>query len=142
MGRTKGKKNTTKNKKDETTINPDIVGIVYIATGIILGIAIYSSLAGVLSSLAQRISYSLIGVGANTLPIYLIYFGLQYIKTRGNIKFNKSFVGMSIVVVVVMLTFGTINIQSLDIQSDFLSGNRAAGVVQGASAPGNLVKYE
>jgi DNA segregation ATPase FtsK/SpoIIIE, S-DNA-T family len=119
LGRSKSKSSTTKGKKNEETINPDIVGIVYIATGIILGIAIYSSLAGVLSSLAQRISYALIGVGANALPIYLIYFGFQYIKTRGNIKFNKSFVGMSILVVVVMLTFGTINIQSLDIQSDF-----------------------
>ena len=115
MGRTKGKSTTTKSKKDENTINPDIVGIVYIATGIILGIAIYTSLAGILSSLAQRISYVVIGIGANALPIYLIYFGFQYIKTRGNIKFNKRFFGMTILVVVIMLTFGTINIQSLDI---------------------------
>lgn len=119
MGRSKSKSSTTKEKKNEDTINPDIVGIVYIATGIILGIAIYSSLAGVLSSLAQRISYAVIGVGANALPIYLIYFGFQYIKTRGNIKFNKNFVGMSILVAVIMLIFGTINIQSLDIESDF-----------------------
>ncbi|OOM72233.1 DNA translocase SpoIIIE [Clostridium puniceum] len=119
MGRSKSKSSTAKDKKNENTINPDIVGIVYIATGIILGIAIYSSLAGILSSLAQSISYALIGVGANALPIYLIYFGFQYIKTRGNIKFNKNFVGISILVIVIMLTFGTINIQSLDIQSDF-----------------------
>ena len=119
MGRSKSKSSTTKGKKNENTINPDIVGIVYIATGIILGIAVYSSLAGILSSLAQRISYAVIGVGANALPIYLIYFGFQYIKTRGNIKFNKNFIGMSILVIVVMLTFGTINIQSLDIYSDF-----------------------
>lgn len=119
MGRSKSKNSTTKEKKIENTINPDIVGIVYIATGIIFGIAIYSSLAGVLSSLAQRVSYAVIGVGANALPIYLIYFGFQYIKTRGNIEFNKNFVGMSILVAVVMLIFGTINIQSLDIESDF-----------------------
>jgi len=119
LGRSKSKSSTTKGKKNENTINPDIVGIVYIATGIILGIAVYSSLAGILSSLAQRISYAVIGVGANALPIYLIYFGFQYIKTRGNIKFNKNFIGMSILVIVVMLTFGTINIQSLDIYSDF-----------------------
>lgn len=109
----------TKSKKDEITINPDIVGIVYIATGIILGIAIYTSLAGILSSLAQRISYVVIGIGANALPAYLMYFGFQYIKTRGNIKFNKKFFGMTILVVIIMLTFGIINIQSLDNQSDF-----------------------
>ncbi|EKQ53938.1 MULTISPECIES: DNA translocase FtsK [unclassified Clostridium] len=119
MGRTKGKNSSGKAKKDENAINPDIVGIVYIATGIILGIAIYTSLAGILSSLAQRISYVIIGVGANTLPIYLIYFGFQYIRTRGNIQFNKNFFGMTILVVVIMLTFGIINIQSLDNQSVF-----------------------
>ena len=119
MGRTKGKNSTTKNKKNESTINPDIVGIVYIATGIILGIAIYTSLAGILSSLAQKISYVVIGIGANALPVYLIYFGFEYIKTRGNIKLNKKFFGITILVVVIMLIFGIINIQSLDNQSDF-----------------------
>ena len=121
MGRTKGKHSTTKSKKDENTINPDIVGIVYIATGIILGIAIYTSLAGILSMLAQKISYVAIGIGANALPIYLIYFGFQYIKTRGNIELNKNFFGMTILVVVIMLTFGIINIQSLETQSDFFA---------------------
>ncbi|OCB01032.1 DNA translocase FtsK [Clostridium beijerinckii] len=119
MGRTKGKHSTTKSKKDENTINPDIVGIVYIATGIILGIAIYTSLAGILSSLAQRVSYVVIGIGANALPIYLIYFGFQYIKTRGNIKLSKNFFGITILVAVTILTFGTINIQSLDGQGSF-----------------------
>ncbi|AWK51382.1 cell division protein FtsK [Clostridium beijerinckii] len=114
MARTKGKNSTVKSKKDDNTINPDIVGIVYIATGIILGIAIYTSLAGILSSLAQRISYTVIGIGANVLPIYLIYFGFEYIKTRGNIKLNKKFFGISILVVVITLIFGIINIQGLD----------------------------
>lgn len=91
----------------------------YIATGIILGIAIYTSLAGILSSLAQRVSYVVIGIGANALPIYLIYFGFQYIKTRGNIKLSKNFFGITILVAVTILTFGTINIQSLDGQGSF-----------------------
>ncbi len=119
MARTKGKNSTAKSKKDENTINPDIVGIVYIATGIILGIAIYTSLAGILSSLAQRISYTVIGVGANVVPIYLIYFGFEYIKTRGNIKLNKKFFGISILVVVITLIFGIINIQGLDSPINF-----------------------
>ncbi|HEX9026342.1 MAG TPA: DNA translocase FtsK 4TM domain-containing protein [Clostridium sp.] len=119
MARTKSKNSTVKSKKDENTINPDIVGIVYIATGIILGIAIYTSLAGILSSLAQRISYTVIGIGANVLPIYLIYFGFEYIKTRGNIKLNKKFFGISILVVVITLIFGIINIQGLDSPINF-----------------------
>jgi S-DNA-T family DNA segregation ATPase FtsK/SpoIIIE len=119
LGRPKGKSATTKSKKNETEVNPDIIGIVYIATGIILGIAIYTSLAGILSSLAQRATYIIIGIGENAVPIYLIYFGFEYIKTRGNIKFSKGFLGTSMLVVVIIFIFGTINIQSLDIESDF-----------------------
>ena len=119
MGRTKGKSSSSNSKKKEETINVDIAGIIYIASGIILGIAIYTSLAGVLSSLAQRLSYALIGVGAYTMPLYLIYFGFQYIKTRGNVKLNKNFFGISILVIVIMLTCGTINIQTLDESNKF-----------------------
>lgn len=120
MGRTKGKSSNANSKKKEETINIDIAGIIYIASGIILGIAIYTSLAGVLSSLAQRLSYALIGVGSYTLPLYLIYFGFQYIKTRGNVELNKNFFGISLLVVVLMLTCGTINIQTLDNPNEFL----------------------
>lgn len=120
MGRTKGKSSNANSKKKEETINIDIAGIIYIASGIILGIAIYTSLAGVLSSLAQRLSYALIGLGSYTLPLYLIYFGFQYIKTRGNVELNKNFFGISLLVVVLMLTCGTINIQTLDNPNEFL----------------------
>lgn len=119
MGRTKGKSNNANSKKKNDTVNVDIVGIIYIATGIILGIAIYTSLAGVLSSLAQNVSYVLIGIGSYTLPVYLIYFGFQYIKTRGNVKLSKNFFGMSLLVVVIMLTCGTINIQTIDNPNEF-----------------------
>ncbi len=141
MGRTKGKNSTTKSKKDDNIINPDIVGIVYIATGIILGIAIYTSLAGILSSLAQKISYIVIGIGANTLPIYLIYFGFQYIKTRGNIKLNKSFFGITILVVVIMLTFGTINIQSLDYQNYFFDNVKSIITDNTKTMHGGIISY-
>lgn len=141
MARTKGKNSTTKSKKDDNTINPDIVGIVYIATGIILGIAIYTSLAGILSSLAQRISYAAIGIGANALPIYLIYFGFQYIKTRGDIKLNKRFFGITILVVVIMLTFGIINIQNLDNQSYFFENMKLILNNRTNTMHGGIISY-
>lgn len=141
MGRTKSKNSTTKSKKDENTVNPDIVGIVYIATGIILGIAIYTSLAGILSSLAQRVSYVVIGIGSNTLPIYLIYFGFQYIKTRGNIKLSKNFFGMNILVAVIMLTFGIINIQSLNNQSDFFGNIKLIISNNTQTMHGGIISY-
>lgn len=141
MGRTKSKNSAAKSNKEDSTINPDIVGIVYIATGIILGIAIYTSLAGILSSLAQRISYVVIGVGANALPVYLIYFGFQYIKTRGNIKLNKNFFGMTILVAVIMLTFGIINVQSLDNQSDFFENINLIITDNTKTLHGGIISY-
>ncbi len=141
MGRTKGKHSTTKGKKDENTTNPDIVGVVYIATGIILGIAIYTSLAGILSSLAQKISYVAIGVGANALPVYLIYFGFQYIKTRGNIKLNKNFWGITILVLVIMFTFGIVNIQSLDNKDVFIDNIRLIINNDNGNFHGGIISY-
>ena len=141
MGRTKSKSSAAKSNKEDITVNPDIVGIVYIATGIILGIAIYTSLAGILSLLAQRISDVVIGVGAYTLPIYLIYFGFQYIKTRGNIKLNKNFFGMTILVAVIMLTFGIINVQSLDNQSDFFENIKSIINNNTRTLHGGIISY-
>ncbi|OOM74694.1 DNA translocase FtsK [Clostridium sp. BL-8] len=141
MGRTKGKHSTTKGKKDENITNPDIVGVVYIATGIILGIAIYTSLAGMLSSLAQKISDAVIGVGAYTLPVYLIYFGFQYIKTRGNIKLNKNFWGITILVLVIMLTFGIINIQTLENKDVFIDNIRLIINNDNENLHGGLISY-
>lgn len=141
MGRTKSKSSAAKSNKEDITINPDIVGIVYIATGIILGIAIYTSLAGILSLLAQRISDVVIGVGAYTLPIYLIYFGFQYIKTRGNIKLNKNFFGMTILVTVIMLIFGIINVQSLDNQSDFFENIKSIISNSTKTLHGGIISY-
>lgn len=141
MGRTKGKHSTTKGKKDENTTNPDIVGVVYIATGIILGIAIYTSLAGILSSLAQKISYVVIGVGANALPVYLIYFGFQYIKTRGNIKLNKNFWGITILVLVIMFTFGIVNIQSLDNKDVFIDNIKLIINNDNGNFHGGIISY-
>lgn len=141
MGRTKSKNSAAKSSKEDIAINPDIVGIVYIATGIILGIAIYTSLAGILSSLAQRISYVVIGVGANALPVYLIYFGFQYIKTRGNIKLNKNFFGMTILVAVIMLTFGIMNVQSLDNQSDFFENINLIITDDTETLHGGIISY-
>lgn len=141
MGRTKGKSSNANSKKKKETINIDIAGIIYIASGIILGIAIYTSLAGVLSSLAQRISYALIGLGAYTLPLYLIYFGFQYIKTRGNVELNKNFFGISLLVVVLMLTCGTINIQTLDNPNEFLENLKSIISYNNGIIHGGIISY-
>ena len=114
MARSKTKgKGDSRNKKSpvKNESNPDITGVIYMATGMILAIAVYTDLAGALSTIAQTIVSGAIGVGKYALPIYLIYFGFEYIKTRGNIVLNKCFFGITMIIIVIMLVCGTLNIQ-------------------------------
>lgn len=141
MGKAKGKKRTSKAKKREEKMNADIVGIIYVASGLILSIAIYTSLAGALSSIAQRVAYALIGVGAYALPLYLIYFGFQYIKTRGHIEVNKNFFGISMLVIIVMLTCGIIDIQTSRFPDAFIENSRAIIMENSSILHGGIISY-
>ena len=122
MARTKTKGKGSKSKKApvKSDSNPDITGIIYMATGVIFAIAIYTDLAGALSTIAQTIVCAAIGVGMYALPIYLIYFGFQYIKTRGNIQLGKCFFGITIMVIVIMMVCGTLNIQGSYTPDNFI----------------------
>ncbi|MCQ2012653.1 FtsK/SpoIIIE family DNA translocase [Clostridium butyricum] len=122
MARTKTKGKGSKSKKApvKSDSNPDITGIIYMATGVIFAIAIYTDLAGALSTIAQTIVCAAIGVGMYALPIYLIYFGFQYIKTRGNIQLDKCFFGITILVIVIMMVCGTLNIQGSYTPNNFI----------------------
>lgn len=122
MARTKTKGKGSKSKKApvKSDSNPDITGIIYMATGVIFAIAIYTDLAGTLSTIAQTIVCAAIGVGMYALPIYLIYFGFQYIKTRGNIQLDKCFFGITIMVIVIMMVCGTLNIQGSYTPDNFI----------------------
>jgi S-DNA-T family DNA segregation ATPase FtsK/SpoIIIE len=118
--KTKGKGSKSKKAPVKSDSNPDITGIIYMATGVIFAIAIYTDLAGALSTIAQTIVCAAIGVGMYALPIYLIYFGFQYIKTRGNIQLDKCFFGITIMVIVIMMVCGTLNIQGSYTPDNFI----------------------
>ena len=141
MGKAKGKKRTSKAKKREEKMNADIVGIIYVSSGLILSIAIYTSLAGALSSIAQRVSYALIGIGAYALPLYLIYFGFQYIKTRGHVEVNKNFFGISMLVIIAMLTCGIIDIQTSRFPDDFIENCRTIIMENRGILHGGIISY-
>ncbi|WP_315076916.1 DNA translocase FtsK 4TM domain-containing protein [uncultured Clostridium sp.] len=135
-----GTKRSNKKTKKESNINNDILGIIYMAIGVILAIAIYTSLAGLLSSLAQNFSYLLIGVGSYVIPIYLIYFGFQYIKTRGNVKFGKRFLGILMLVLILILTCSIINIQMMNDTNSF--GDNIRFIIDNkGSLHGGLIAY-
>ncbi|MEG1002424.1 MAG: DNA translocase FtsK 4TM domain-containing protein, partial [Clostridium sp.] len=113
------KNNMKKNKKNK---NEDIFGVLYIAIGILLSVAIYTDFIGVLSTVSQRLSHLLIGVGSYILPIYILYLGYEYIKTKGNITLNIKFYGITIYVIITILIFSTIYIQMLTNLNSFGDG--------------------
>lgn len=119
MSRTKKKSNTRKNKKNK---NEDIFGIVYIAIGILLSVAIYTDFVGILSTISQRLSHLLIGIGSYILPLYILYLGYEYIKTKGNITLNIKFYGITVYAVITVLIFSTIYIQMLPNINSFGDG--------------------
>ena len=143
MAKTKGKssKSSARKKSQENAVNSDIVGIIYMATGLIMAIAIYTELAGALSSLAQKISCTAIGVGEYVLPIYLIYFGFQYIKTRGNIEISKNFLGITMFIIVIMLVCGTLNIQGSKQPGDFIYNFKAIIYDKSEFIHGGILSY-
>ena len=120
MSRSGSKKSNKKStKSDNSNSQIEIIGIIYIAIGILLSFAIYTNLAGFLSTFAQRLSRLLLGIGAYALPIYLIYLGYNYLKGRGKIKLSKRFYGITLLLGVIILVFGTIYIQTFNGESTF-----------------------
>lgn len=119
MSRTK---KTSRNKKNNSNKNTDILGIIYIAVGILLSVAIYTDFVGILSSISQRLSHFLVGIGSYIVPIYLLYLGYEYIRSKGNIKLNKNFYGITIYVTILILVFSTIYLQTLDNITSFGQG--------------------
>ncbi len=105
----KGKKNTNIIGK----YNSEIYGIVWIGISIILMFSLYTNLAGYLSIVSKDIFVNLFGVGAFTLPIYMIYviIKLNFLKEKKIV--NAKFVGVTIAVVVTVLLIQLIDMKSV-----------------------------
>lgn len=104
------KKNTNENSNNKT----DIKGIILISLGLILALAIYTNFAGALSIFTRKIIFNLIGILSLGLPIYLIYFGINLIKFKSNIKYARKIIGITVIYVIIGLFFATVKIQTVD----------------------------
>lgn len=111
---TKSKKNTKKRTKKKKTLDNDIKSIVYIVIGLLLTIAIYTNLAGVLSHISRKYIYNLVGLGAFVLPLYLIYFGVNMIISKGEIVYSRRLFGITLIVITLIFLSATIKVQSLN----------------------------
>ncbi|MDY4250919.1 DNA translocase FtsK [Clostridium sp.] len=122
MSRSKVKKNSSKrdtSKKNNKKENGDIKGVIYIALGFILSIAIYTTWAGALSTLSREVIYKIIGVSAFILPLYLIYFGYCTIVSKGSIKITRRVLGLTLIIISITLGCATSSINILEKKEGF-----------------------
>ncbi|MGN0025531.1 MAG: DNA translocase FtsK 4TM domain-containing protein [Clostridium sp.] len=122
MSRSKVKKNSSKrdtSKKNNKKENGDIKGVIYIALGFLLSIAIYTTWAGALSTLSREVIYKIIGVSAFILPLYLIYFGYCTIVSKGNIKITRRVLGLTLIIISITLGCATSSINILEKKEGF-----------------------
>ena len=114
MAKSKNKPKIKKNTDENFNNKTDIKGIILIAVGLILSLSIYTNFAGALSVFARKIIYNLIGILSLALPIYLIYFGINLIQFKSNIKYTRKLIGITVIYVIIGLFFATVKIQTAD----------------------------
>ena len=73
LSRQKKKSSSKKNNKSQNdTSRVEVNGVMFISAGILSSIAIYTNLAGFLSSFFQKLGHLLIGTGISLLPLFLL----------------------------------------------------------------------
>lgn len=149
MSRSKVRKNSSKkdtskkNNKNNKKENGDIKGVIYIALGILLAIAIYTSWAGALSTLSREVIYKVIGVSAFILPMYLIYFGYCTIVSKGDIKITRRVFGLTLIIISITLGCATGSINILEAKEGFSETWRLIIKTQGVHGGfiGHIITY-
>lgn len=119
MSRKRKTNSKNKSKKTQSNKQSEIKGIILLSIGLLLAVAIYTNLAGFLSTFAQKLSHLLIGIGAYLIPIYIIYLGYLYLKSRGSISIEKRFIGISLFLGTILLICGTMFIQGMKAPNEF-----------------------
>lgn len=116
MGTGSKKRNTKKKGSESTEKKGDVKAVLYIAIGILLAFSSYTDLAGVLSVICRKTMYNMFGVIVYLIPLYLIYFGIDTIRSKGTIKYSRRFFSVTVIAIVVWLFCSTMSIQ-------FISGS-------------------
>ena len=109
---TGSKKRSSKKKGSEVDEKKgDVKAVLYIAIGILLAFSTYTDLAGVLSVISRKTMYNIFGVIVYLIPVYLIYFGIDTIRSKGTIKYSRRFFSITVLAVVIWLFCSTMSIQ-------------------------------
>lgn len=112
MARKSSKKTTSKNKS-----NSDIKGLLWIAAGFILIIGIYTDLAGLFSNISKDILFVLVGIGAYVIPLYIMYYGILTIKSKGNLSISKNLYPVTFFMINTILMVSSLSIDSINDKS-------------------------
>lgn len=111
MGTGSKKRNTKKKGSESVEKKGDVKAVLYIAIGILLTFSTYTDLAGVLSVISRKTMYSMFGVIVYIIPLYLVYFGIDTIRSKGTIKYSRRFFSVTVLAIVVWLFCSTMSIQ-------------------------------
>lgn len=111
MGTGSKKRNTKKKVSESSGKKGDVKAVLYIAIGILLAFSTYTDLAGVLSVISRKTMYNMFGVIVYLIPVYLIYFGIDTIRSKGTIKYSRRFFSVTVLAIVVWLFCSTMSIQ-------------------------------
>ena len=111
MGTGSKKRNTKKKGSESTEKKGDVKAVLYIAIGVLLAFSTYTDLAGVLSVISRRTMYNMFGIIVYLIPVYLIYFGIDTIRSKGTIRYSRRFFSITLLAVVIWLFCSTMSIQ-------------------------------
>ncbi len=111
MGTGSKRRNVKKKVNENSEKKGDVKAVLYIAIGILLAFSTYTDLAGILSVISRKTMYSILGVIVYLIPVYLIYFGIDTIRSKGTIKYSRRFFSVTVLAIVVWLFCSTMSIQ-------------------------------
>lgn len=111
MARRKKKDNSKNKLRKADEKKGDVKSVLYISIGLLLAFSTYTDLAGVLSVISRKAMYNMFGIISYLVPIYLVYFGVDTIRSKGAIKYSKRFFSVTLLAIVIWLFCSTMLIQ-------------------------------
>ncbi|KOF56708.1 MULTISPECIES: FtsK/SpoIIIE family DNA translocase [Clostridium] len=105
-------------KSSETTLNSDIAGIAILGFGVFSSLSMFfTSFTGIIGIGMRKLLFTIIGLGAYVLPIFLIFIGICYIIKRGKINFSKRFYG------IILMFINTLMIIQMNVLDQYFINN-------------------
>jgi len=107
-------------RETRSTQHSEIRGLIWIVTGFILIMGIYTDSAGYFSLISKKILFTLLGIGAFMLPLYFVYIGVLIIYNKGVLKLGYKFYEVTSLVINTLLLVSSINLSSKHSSTDGL----------------------